>query len=64
MKNKKDTLGKFLLYEARWQASTPILAVCLVLLSNLGSFWATVVANLIGGAIFFWVDKLIFKEKE
>lgn len=55
-------MKKFLLYLGRWQLSTPILAGCLILLSGLGSFWATVVANLIGGAIFFWVDKLIFRE--
>ncbi len=27
------------------------------------SLWSTVLANLIGGAIFFWVDKFIFTSK-
>jgi len=25
--------------------------------------WSTVIANLIGGAIFFWIDKFIFTSK-
>ena len=57
-------LKKFFFYELRWQASSPILAICLVWLGGLGTFWATVIANLIGGAIFFWVDKLIFKDEK
>lgn len=48
------------MYLVRWQLSTPILAIVLVWLSNLGSLIATVVANLIGGLIFFWVDMFIF----
>ena len=51
---------KYLLYLLRWQLSTPILALCLVCLSGLGELWATIIANLIGGLIFFWVDNLIF----
>ena len=51
------------LYLIRWQLSTPILAVCLVWLAGLGEFWAAVVANLAGGLIFFWVDRLIFRSK-
>jgi hypothetical protein len=52
---------KYLLYLVRWQISTPILAVCVYLLSpHIGSVLTTVVANFIGGLIFFWVDKLIF----
>jgi len=55
-------MKKYLLYLLRWQLSTPVLAICLCWLSTLGEFWATVVANLIGGLIFFWVDKKIFKK--
>lgn len=51
---------KYLLYLLRWQLSTPILAVCLVWLGGLDELWATIIANLIGGLIFFWVDKYIF----
>ena len=52
---------KFLLYCFRWQLSTPILAVCCAGLASYGYFTATIVANLIGACIFFFVDKLIFK---
>lgn len=47
------------MYLFRWQLSTPILALCIALLP-FGSFTKTVIANLIGGAIFFWVDRWIF----
>jgi len=51
-------LRKFILYLVRWQLSTPILWL---VVKNLGvGIWSTVLANLIGGAIFFWVDKFIF----
>lgn len=52
------------LYLLRWQLSTPILAVCLHFLAGLGELWATIIANFIGGCIFFAVDKKIFKEKK
>ena len=54
---------KYFLYLVRWQLSTPILAIVLKLLANMPTLWATVIANLIGGLIFFWVDKIIFKKK-
>ncbi|MFA5156774.1 MAG: hypothetical protein WC532_05215 [Candidatus Omnitrophota bacterium] len=51
-------MKRFVLYLFRWQLSTPIL--WLVLRKMGAGIFATVVANLIGGAIFFWVDKFIF----
>ncbi|MFA5271380.1 MAG: hypothetical protein WC412_03445 [Candidatus Omnitrophota bacterium] len=52
------SLRKFVLYLLRWQLSTPILWL---VLRNLGvGVWSTVLANFIGGAIFFWVDRFIF----
>jgi len=51
-------MRRFILYLLRWQLSTPIL--WLVLRRMGAGVWSTVVANLIGGAIFFWVDKFIF----
>jgi len=51
-------LRRYILYLIRWQLSTPILWIAV---RNLGvGIWSTVIANLIGGAIFFWVDKFIF----
>ncbi|HOJ44037.1 MAG TPA: hypothetical protein PK800_07930 [Syntrophorhabdaceae bacterium] len=47
-------------YLIRWQLSTPILAGVLYILSSMDKLMATVIANLIGGLIFFWVDKFIF----
>ncbi|OGX11141.1 MAG: hypothetical protein A2Y42_00535 [Omnitrophica WOR_2 bacterium GWB2_45_9] len=49
---------KFFLYVFRWQLSTPILWL---VVHKLGvGLSATVIANLIGAGIFFWVDIFIF----
>jgi hypothetical protein len=55
---------RYLLYLARWQLSTPILAIALVWLASLNQWIATAIANLIGGLIFFWVDKFIFTSQK
>jgi hypothetical protein len=55
-------IKQYLLYLIRWQLSSPILAFCLMYL-HFGVTWNTVVANLVGGLIFFWVDKFIFTSK-
>jgi hypothetical protein len=56
------TVKKYLLYLVRWQLSTPILTVVIWWLADFSSFWQSVVANLIGGLIFFWIDKYIFRQ--
>ncbi len=53
-------IKKYLLYLIRWQLSTPILAVCIYYLP-FDTTTKTIVANLVGGIIFFWVDRYIFK---
>lgn len=52
-------LRRYVLYLGRWQLSTPILAPVVALLAPRAILGA-VVANLIGGLIFFWVDRFIF----
>jgi len=52
------TLRRFVLYLLRWQLSTPILWLAV---RNLGTgISATIIANLVGGSIFFWIDRFIF----
>jgi hypothetical protein len=51
------------LYLLRWQLSTPILAGVLFALSRADRVTATVVANFLGGLIFFWVDMFIFTSR-
>jgi hypothetical protein len=54
-------MKRFILYLIRWQLSTPILWL---VVRNLGAgLWQTIVANLIGASIFFWIDKFIFTSK-
>ena len=54
---------RYFIYLIRWQLSTPILAVVLVWLATLNQWLATVIANFIGGLIFFWVDRFIFTSR-
>ena len=54
-------IRRFILYLFRWQLSTPILWL---VVRNLGvGISSTVIANLIGASIFFWVDRFIFTSK-
>jgi hypothetical protein len=62
---KQMKIKQYLLYLVRWQLSTPILAVVLIVMNTygIGPTVATIIANLIGGLIFYWVDKYIFRKK-
>lgn len=53
---------RYILYLIRWQLSTPILALSMMYF-HFGVTWNTILANLIGGLIFFWVDRYIFRSK-
>ena len=53
----------FLMYLLRWQLSSPILYLCLVFLPINNTILSTIIANFIGGCIFFYVDKLILTKK-
>lgn len=52
---------RYTVYLFRWQLSTPILALCVALFASLGVTWATIIANFIGGAFFYFIDLYIFK---
>lgn len=56
------TAKQYLAYLVRWQLSTPILAVILKLLADIPTLWATIIANFIGGLVFFWINRKIFKK--
>lgn len=56
-------LKRYGLYLIRWQLSTPILAGVGILLAAMGQLIAAIIANLIGGLIFFWVDRFIFTSR-
>jgi len=49
---------RYLVYLGRWQLSTPVMAPVTLLLG--ATVLGAVAANLVGGLIFFWVDRLIF----
>lgn len=55
-------MKRFFVYLFRWQLSTLILAPVVALFSN--AWVAAFVANLIGGCIFYWVDRWIFNTRE
>lgn len=52
-------IRQYTAYLLRWQASTPVLAACMWFLPG-DTLVKTIAANLIGGLIFFWVDRWIF----
>jgi DNA-directed RNA polymerase subunit RPC12/RpoP len=63
-------MTRFILYLFRWQLSTLILAPSVAFFKHSPSIWGTkedwiaaTISNLIGGCIFFWVDRFIFKSK-
>jgi hypothetical protein len=56
----KSNLKRYGLYLVRWQLSTPILAGVLFALPQGDKITVTMIANLLGGFIFFWVDRFIF----
>ena len=67
----KINFKKYGLYLIRWQLSTPILAPVVAYFKHSSSIFGTredwigsAVANLIGGLIFFWVDRFIFTSKD
>lgn len=63
-KGKQTLIKRYLLYLLRWQLSTPILAAVLALFADWPIVVSTIVANLIGGLVFFWVDRWIFREEK
>ncbi|MBA4390340.1 MAG: hypothetical protein C0399_05325 [Syntrophus sp. (in: bacteria)] len=60
---KQINFKRYGLYLLRWQLSTPILYGVIIVLASTDKITATVIANLIGGLIFFWVDMFIFTSK-
>lgn len=60
----KQGVKRFLLYEARWQCSSPILAVCMWVMGEWNVVVATVIANLIGAIIMYPIDRLIFSNNQ
>lgn len=55
-------IKQYILYLIRWQFSTPLLAVFTGGF-NIESMKNSAVANFVGGLIFFWVDRWIFKRR-
>jgi len=60
-------IKRYILYLIRWQLSTPILSLVVSYIKtstlSFGTYedWiSAIIANIIGGIIFFWVDRVIF----
>lgn len=52
-------MRRWLLYALRWQASGLILAPVILWVRD--PAWSAVLGNLIGAAVFWWLDRLIFR---
>lgn len=59
----KKFIIRYLLYLGRWQMSTPVLAIVFILLQGQNQWVSSIIANLIGGCIFYFVDQIIFAKK-
>lgn len=57
-------MARFLLYLLRWQLSGIVLYPTLLVMADFNTFTATVVANLVGGCLFFLPDKYIFTKNK
>ena len=62
-KTMRINVKQYFLYLLRWQMSTPILAIVLLRLASVNKWTATIIANVVGGLIFFWVNKFIFTSR-
>lgn len=51
-------MKKFILYLMRWQMSSLILIPVIAAIAD--PVWSAIIGNLIGGCIFFFIDKRIF----
>jgi hypothetical protein len=66
LKLDKKTIKKYILYLGRWQLSTPVLVAVNLLIglvlptTGIGAVVSAIIANFVGGLIFFWIDKKIF----
>ena len=58
----KKSMLRLFTYLIRWQLSTPILAAVTYYLIDYGTIISAIIANLIGGLIFYKIDKRIFKQ--
>lgn len=61
---EKVKIKKFLLYAMRWQCGTPIIYFSMTRIPIENDLIRTVIANVIGAAIFFPIDLLLFKKPE
>jgi len=59
--DRKDLFKKYVLYLGRWQMTSVTLYPCMLLFGS--ELKGIIIANFIGGLIFFWVDKYIFSDK-
>lgn len=49
----------------RWQISTPIIGLCYALWTDcLGIVWTAILANIVGGLVFFVPDLYIFNGRK
>lgn len=62
--NHSSSKKRYLFYLCRWQLSTLVLAPVAILLASQNKWIQISAGNLIGGMIFYWIDKFIFNVKK
>lgn len=61
-KNNIISMKRYTIYLIRWQLSTPVIYLVMRYVNIDNTLIKTILANLIGGLIFYWIDKVIFRK--
>ena len=57
-------MKKLIAYLIRWQLSTLVLAPCIYFITYNNVWIKAAIANLIGGLLFYKIDKFILRDKQ
>ena len=57
-------MKKLIAYLIRWQLSTLVLAPCIYFIPYSNPWAKVTIANLIGGLLFYKIDKFILRDKQ
>lgn len=55
-------MKRYIMYLIRWQLSTPVIYLVMKYVNIDNMLIKTILSNLIGGLIFYWIDKIIFRK--
>jgi len=60
---KELKVKRFLLYLIKWQCGTPVILLCMAGIPLSSGTLKTIIANVIGGIIFYPIDLALFNKR-